>query len=615
MNTLAPSQPTSLARTALAALAGALALSGCGGGGSGGTGAATATSTTTVTPTPPASAIHNFLFTRTALPGVYGNATIGYSTPPYQFGSANDGLGHLSALDPKAIGVYGMYLPPRVPYDVRILDVNGDGIPDVISSVYSPTNVDSWDFLFLGNADGTFTQDTTFGMQNAGPYGPGFRGRTETIVVADFNNDGAVDVFLPTYTFLDSRHDLSGAPATYDKSGPPPNVLNAPQSYLLLNDGTGKFTEVAVAAGVSMHSLLSGLSSTTTDPEGLQPEGAQAVDFNMDGLIDLYVGGHLFINQGVDAQGIPHFKDMATEWGLTQDVLRAAPPWAPDSSHAINSYALLTDEGARFIDWNNDGHLDLLVLRWDWGAAHGARLFEFDGSKFVERQYAVTTPSETCKSPPAAGVPFFYSTRPTSGTGGAEGINGYDLDNDGLEDVLVSGDTTGPAIFRNYGCGFVEVTAGDLSSNRQGGSGGMALADLDNDGTIDVVYPAVDGMAYYENSTPKGHSFTVEVDGPNGEHNQYGRVIQVFPSGSKQIFTRVVDGGSGYLTQNQYPILVGTPFTAQHTVKVYFAPLTKCVYGGPACQAAVLTFTITPGQYATAYAPSPGSPSGRVVIK
>src|SRR5262249_48732935 len=149
----------------------------------------------------------------------------------------------------------------------------------------------------------TFTQDTTFGMQYAGPDGPGYRGRTETIVVADFNNDGAVDIFLPTYTYLDNVHDLSGQPEVFSTDGPPPNVHNALQSYLLLNDGTGRFAEHAVTAGVSMHSLLSGLPPDTTDPDGLQPEGAQAVDFNMDGVIDLYVGGHLFINMGVDAQG------------------------------------------------------------------------------------------------------------------------------------------------------------------------------------------------------------------------------------------------------------------------------------------------------------------------
>jgi hypothetical protein len=145
----------------------------------------------------------------------------------------------------------------------------------------------------------------------------------------------------------------------------------------------------------------------------------------------------------------------------------------------------------------------------------------------------------------------------------------------------------------------------------------MALADLNGDGKIDIIYAEAVERASYINQTqtaPGAGSFTVEVLGSNGEHNQYGRVIQVFPPGTSRIFTRVVDGGSGYLTQNQYPILVGTPFTGPHTVKVYYAPLTPCVYGGPPCKPAILTFSIEPGQHALTYAPSAANPSGLVVI-
>ena len=145
----------------------------------------------------------------------------------------------------------------------------------------------------------------------------------------------------------------------------------------------------------------------------------------------------------------------------------------------------------------------------------------------------------------------------------------------------------------------------------------MALADLNGDGKIDVIYAEAVERAYYINQTQTATgagSFTVEVLGANGEHNQYGRVIQVFPSGTSRIFTRAVDGGSGYLTQSQYPILVGTPFAGAHTVKVYYAPLTPCVYGGLPCKPAILTFSIEPGQHALTYAPSTANPNGRAVV-
>jgi hypothetical protein len=53
-------------------------------------------------------------------------------------------------------------------------------------------------------------------------------------------------------------------------------------------------------------------------------------------------------------------------------------------------------------------------------------------------------------------------------------------------------------------------------------------------------------------------------------------------------FTRVVDGGSGYLAQGQYPILVGTPYAGAHLVSVRFQDRT-------------VEFVISPGEAKRVY--------------
>ena len=75
------------------------------------------------------------------------------------------------------------------------------------------------------------------------------------------------------------------------------------------------------------------------------------------------------------------------------------------------------------------------------------------------------------------------------------------------------------------------------------------------------------------NTTPHSglHQLVIEVVGNHGKHNQYGRVVRVTPLAAPQVtYTRVVDGGSGYLAQTQYPLLIGTPYAGRFRVSVRF---------------------------------------------
>jgi hypothetical protein len=131
------------------------------------------------------------------------------------------------------------------------------------------------------------------------------------VAVADFNNDGLPDLFF---------------------------TGNQVSNKLYLNQGGLKFKDISEIAGI-------GDSETWST-------GVAIVDVNSDGLMDVYVtaamypekerrANLLFVNQGLNEQGIPVFKELAKEFGIA------------DTGNGM---------GAVFFDYDKDGFLDLYVL-------------------------------------------------------------------------------------------------------------------------------------------------------------------------------------------------------------------------------------------------------------
>ncbi|WP_461113623.1 VCBS repeat-containing protein [Spirosoma jeollabukense] len=132
------------------------------------------------------------------------------------------------------------------------------------------------------------------------------------VAVGDLNNDGLEDIYF---------------------SG------NMVPNQLYLNKGSFKFADVTAAAGVAGR-------------EGPWRTGVSMADVNGDGRLDLFVcysGSlppqkripQLFINDGPDAQGVPHFSDQTVQWGLDK----------PGQTTQ-----------ATFFDYDRDGDLDMFLL-------------------------------------------------------------------------------------------------------------------------------------------------------------------------------------------------------------------------------------------------------------
>ena len=107
---------------------------------------------------------------------------------------------------------------------------------------------------------------------------------------------------------------------------------------LYLNKGKFKFEDVTKEAGV--------------EGKGRWCRGVSVVDINNDGWMDIYVcvsmdkdpqkrQNLLYINQGLDKNGVPVFKEMAAEYGLN------------DTTHSTM---------AAFFDYDNDGDLDMYLV-------------------------------------------------------------------------------------------------------------------------------------------------------------------------------------------------------------------------------------------------------------
>ncbi len=434
-------------------------------------------------------------------------------------GSRGDCNGGFSPMPESTLGLGALRALGRIYRDVRLADFDGDGINDLIANVYSPIELAGVDatysriLYFRGLATGGFVEDSAFTARKYGGFG-------ETIVIADFNNDGFLDVFLPNYTGNPTR-----------------------QNYLLLNDGHGNFTEAADQAGVAMRGWS----------DDLRVEGAQAADINDDGWIDLYVGNHLFINQGV-ASGHLNFVDRRQAMGLP----------------------LRFDEGAKFIDWNNDGLLDFVTLA-PVDVDKGPALFQFDGQRFTEV--------------PDAFPPQFYNQ--------SYGLNAADVDNDGRPDLLVAGGCgkdsvtsdcyvlghihDPPRFFLNRGTGFVQAFLYDdgLTPQQRLWNDLQTFADFDGNGALDIV-------TRFANTNPETAATTgnlvvlraqasapetmhLRVLGNQGQENQQGRVVRAWPLANPGfVMTGIVDGGSGYMANTPYTLSFAAPYAGAYGYSIRF---------------------------------------------
>ena len=137
-----------------------------------------------------------------------------------------------------------------------------------------------------------------------------------------------------------------------------------------------------------------------------------------------------------------------------------------------------------WVDFNNDGLLDIVSAGYETNGAFSMRFYKNIGTGFTE----VYSGQVTAASP--------------------DFITG-DFNNDGLMDIFVSGTNNisyQAKLYKNTGSGFTEVYPGSI----QGLAGNYEFGDFDNDGDLDLI---ISGEDSYKNANTKiyrndGNGFT-----------------------------------------------------------------------------------------------------------
>lgn len=298
------------------------------------------------------------------------------------------------------------------------------------------------DVLYRNNGDGTFTDIT----KSAGVYEPTTRGLG--VVFTDVDNDGWIDIYV--------ANDMS------------PNTL-------FMNQGDGAFQEEGVLRGVAYNG--DGLANGSM--------GVDAGDYDNDGDVDLWVTNFaLEANCLMQNDGDGYFEDVTFDTDL-----------ADPSFYALGF-------GTRFIDFDNDGWLDILV-----GNGH-----IWDNVRQIDAKQRYAQPVQ---------------------------------------------------LFRNRGgisqnsAGFTEITAEAGLDKTPYVVRGMLFGDIDTDGDVDVVLcqsnrPAV----ILSNEVGNANAWLkVRLVGTDGNTDAIGAQVQVETDGTT-LLCEVICGAS-YLSGNDLRLTFG----------------------------------------------------------
>jgi hypothetical protein len=438
--------------------------------------------------------------------------------------------------------------PETMVAGVALFDYDNDGYLDVyvVNGAAIPSlqkeSPKYWNRLYQNNHDGTFTDVT----EKAGLAGEGYG---MGVAIGDYDNDGWPDIY----------------------------VVNTGKNQLFHNNGDGTFTDVTDKAGVGGGML---------DGKKMWSVSAAWVDYNNDGLLDLFVSNYC-------------------KWEVNKDPFCGPNPGLraychpnnyanlPDTLYRNNGDGTFTDVsvetsiakysgkgmGVAIADYDGDGFMDIFVandnrpnfLFHNLGGKKFEEVALESGVAYAQNGSAISGMGADFKDVDNDGRPDIWhtavenesfplfqnlgggqfwertlqahlaGTRSMSGWG--NGI--FDFDNDGWKDLFVARSNVldniaklsnrhyeePNAVFRNLGNGKFQDVSGEAGPDFQKAAAhrGVAFGDMDNDGRIDAVVTVLNGkLKYFHNiSKNSNHWILLKLAGKKSNRMGLGAQIRI----------------------------------------------------------------------------------------
>jgi hypothetical protein len=393
---------------------------------------------------------------------------------------------------------------------VAVGDYDNDGLPDILITCVGQNR------LFHNTGKGTFIDVTIVsGLGNRQAF-------STSALWFDYDRDGLLDLFICNYVKWSPEHDVFCSLDGRHKSYCTPEAYRGETCWLFHNRGNGTFEDVTASSGIFDSSSKS--------------LGVALLDGSQEGWPDLLVANDTQPNKLYRNQRNGTFKDAAVEAGLAF------------SSEGKARAGM----GVDVADFMNSGTPGVAITNFD---NEMTGLYEFSG-KTYEDVAARAGVGLASKNSLGFGCAFLDAD-----------LNGW-LDlavaNGHIDDTVRNirgnvGYAQPPFLFLNNGKGKFRDAAAELGGgfDQPKVGRGLAYADFDRDGDLDLLLTTNNGPAYlYRNDQLAGnHSIRFRLVGTKSNRDAIGATVHIISGGLSQ--SRMVKSGSSYLSQSELPVTFG----------------------------------------------------------